>query len=248
MPRAPIQRSDRSGPGGRCRSPSCIHDVFRLLGDARRLSWEMPNLTAQTGHGGSAHADPGRPNRAQHTRPRAEGALCGDARSLPPSLSDLVTTEVLKASWDTVIAREGPVTAAGAPLSEPTADRARGGESPGHLRARRVHPGCVGGRGRPAAGSPPRSPGRRETDRAVGGAGLRRPGHVRRGRGHVELARLRGTRNDQRAARVSMSPGLVLLAGSGPLVRDKTMGGTSRSRTSPGAWPRGSSPCSASTR
>lgn len=155
----------------------------------------------------------------------AQSGRFAEMRDLfPPSLRDLVTTEVLKASWDTVIAREGPVTAAGAPLGEPTATGAvvvrvpvtceHGGFTlvasvgePGRLLGLQLAP--------PAAAEPT--------------APWEAPDYVDRGTFDEEEVTLGtgplavpGTISVPRG--VSMSPGLVLLAGSGPLDRDETIG------------------------
>ncbi len=140
------------------------------------------------------------------------------------SLRDLVTADVLKASWDSVIDREGPVTGAGAPLSEPTPTGPLVVKVPVSCRQggfTLVASVSVAGRllglqlAAPTAAEPlapwepPESVDQsafEEQEVALGTGPLAVPGTI-------SLPRGAGVR-----------PGVVLLAGSGPLDRDETIG------------------------
>lgn len=141
-----------------------------------------------------------------------------------PSLRDLVTAEVLKASWETEIGRQGAVTAVGAPRRETTAN----GPVVVRVPVTCEHGGftlvaSVSESGRllglqlaPPAAAEPIAP-------------WQAPAYVDRGGFDEEEVTL-GTGSLSVAATISVPvgaarrPGLVLLAGSGPLDRDETIG------------------------
>jgi uncharacterized protein len=141
-----------------------------------------------------------------------------------PSLRDMVTPEVLKASWDTEIGRLGPVNSIGAPVSEPTPTGpvvvkvpvtcAQDGftlvvsvSEAGRLLGLQLAPPSAAAPVAPW--EPPNYADRGDFDEQ----------EVTLGTGPLAVG---GTISVPRGT--GIRPGVVLLAGSGPLDRDETIG------------------------
>ena len=188
------------------------------------------------------------------------GEFTGISDRFLPQLRPLAPPEALRAAWDAEVAKNGQVSALGTPLTEAAGpgtvlvkvpvsfERAtatlavglageeggEGGEDQG--------PWITGIQLLPASAAAPVAPWEpppyadpdsfTEHDVTVGDGPLAVP----------------GTLSVPRRAGQAPVPGVVLLAGSGPMTRTRPSGGTSRSRTSPGDWPPRASPCCGSRR